>query len=55
MCGLSRSMIASSTWRLEQALGLAHEVLVERVLAGHEHGPAVPGAAGPSPALSAGS
>jgi len=35
----------------EQSLGLAHEVLVERVLAGDEHGPAVPGPAGPAPAL----
>ena len=35
----------------EQQLRLVHEVLVERVLAGHEHGPAVPLAAGPAPAL----
>ena len=35
----------------QQAVGLAHEVLVERVLAGHQHGVAVPGPAGPPPAL----
>ncbi len=35
----------------EQAFGLAHEVLVERVLAGDQHRPALAGAAGPSPAL----
>ena len=35
----------------QQAVGLAHEVLIERVLAGHQHGVAVPGPAGPSPAL----
>ena len=35
----------------QEALGLAHEVLVEGVLAGDQHGPAVPGAACPAPAL----
>ena len=35
----------------QEALRLAHEVLVERVLAGHQHGIAVPGPAGPAPAL----
>ena len=35
----------------QEAVGLAHEVLVERVLAGHQHGVAVPGPAGPAPAL----
>ena len=35
----------------QEAVRLAHEVLVERVLAGHQHGVAVPGPAGPAPAL----
>ena len=51
MCGLARSTIASSTSRDEQPFGLAHEVLVERVLPGDHHGMAAPLAAGPPPAL----
>ena len=35
----------------EQRLGLAHEVLVERVLARDEHGEPVPAAAGAAPLL----
>ena len=35
----------------QQALGLAHEVLVEGVLAGDQHGPAAARPAGPAPAL----
>ena len=35
----------------EQALRLSHEELVEGVLAGHQHRPAVAGPAGPAPAL----
>src|SRR4051812_28820225 len=35
----------------EQRLGLAHEVLVERVLAGDEHGEAMSAASGASPLL----
>ena len=35
----------------EQRLGLAHEVLVERVLAGDEDGQPVPAAAGAAPLL----
>ena len=35
----------------EQAFGLAHEVLVEGVLAGDQHGPALAGATGAAPAL----
>ncbi len=35
----------------QEAVRLAHEVLVERVLAGHQHGVAVAGPAGPAPAL----
>ena len=35
----------------QEAVRLAHEVLVQRVLAGHQHGVAVPGPAGPAPPL----
>ena len=49
--GFAWSRIAASTLRSQQRLRLAHEVLVERVLARDEHGEAVPAPARASPLL----
>ena len=49
--GFAWSRIAASTLRAEQRLGLAHEELVERVLARDEHGEAVLAPAGAAPLL----
>ena len=51
MRGLAGSSLVASTRRAEQRLGLAHEELVERVLARDEDREAVPAAPGPAPLL----
>ena len=48
---LSGARIAASTGRSSSRAGLRHEVLVERVGAGHQHAEPAPGAAGATPAL----